>query len=76
MNPWITSPQLEKKFYKADFDQLLDDPQYSPYLDALLNRAMIRKMSNADDANVDSESYEEIRALSLELESDFVDPEA
>jgi protein RecA len=69
-------PILEKKFYKHDFDKLLDDPQYSPYLDALLSRAMIRKMSTLEGVNVDSESYEEIRALSLELESDFVDPEA
>jgi recombination protein RecA len=69
-------PILEKKFYKADFDKLLDDPQYAPYLDALLSRAMIRKMSTLEGVNVDSESYEEIRALSLELESDFVDPEA
>jgi len=76
LNVATGKPVLEKKFYKADFDKLLEDPQYSPYLDALLNRAMIRKMSNSTDANVDSESYEEIRALSLELESDFVDPEA
>ena len=69
-------PILEKKFYKSDFDELLGDPQYSPYLDALLSRAMIRKMSTLEGVNVDSESYEEIRALSLELESDFVDPEA
>jgi hypothetical protein len=37
---------------------------------------MIRKMSTSEGVNIDSESYEEIRALSLELESDFVDPEA
>jgi len=66
---------LEKKFYKADFDKLLKDPQYSKYLDALLNRAMVRKMSTSDGIAIDAEAYEEVRALSLELESDLIDPE-
>jgi len=67
---------IEKKFYKPDFHEILADPQYSSYLEDLLDRAMIRKMTTPDGLVIDPESYEEVRALSLDLESDFVDPEA
>jgi hypothetical protein len=66
---------LEKKFYKPDFDKILTDPQCSPYLEDLLKKAMIRKMEDSSEANIDSESYEEIRAVSMELESGLLDPE-
>ena len=68
--------KVEKKFYKNDFDDLLADPQYAPYLDALLERAMVRKMSSMEEMKVDPESYEEVRAISLEMETDFIDPDA
>ena len=67
--------KLEKKFYKNDFDEVLNDPEYSPFLDALLERAMIRKMSDPAEANIDVESYEEIRAVALDLETDLILPE-
>jgi recombination protein RecA len=66
---------IEKKFYKPDFDKVLNDPQYSPYLEDLLKRAMIRKMEDSSEATIDPESYEEIRAVSMELESGLLDPE-
>lgn len=59
---------VDKKFHKADFHELLTDPQYSMYLDALLERAMVRKMSRDDDMSIDAESYEEVRAVAMELE--------
>ncbi len=67
---------LEKKFYKADFDKILDDPEFSGYCDDLLEKAMVRVMSHEDFVNIDSESYEEVRSISLDLESDLIDPEA
>jgi protein RecA len=67
---------FEKKFFKSDFDEILADPEYSPYLDALLSRVMIKRVKNPDDQVVDLESYEEVRAISLELESGLADPEA
>jgi recombination protein RecA len=67
---------LEKKFFKSDFDEILADPEYSPYLDALLSRVMIKRVKNPVDQVVDLESYEEVRAISLELESGLADPEA
>jgi len=66
---------VEKKFYKADFNEIIEDPQYSPYIDALLARVMVRKMSNSDHMVVDPESYEEVRAISLDMESALISPE-
>ena len=62
---------IDKKFHKSDFHELLDDPQYAVHLDALLERAMVRKMTGNDDVSIDSESYEEIRALAMDLEEDI-----
>ena len=67
---------FEKKFFKTDFDEILRGPEYSPYLDSLLDRAMIKKIKNSTDMIVDPESYEEVRAISLELEDSLADPEA
>ena len=65
---------LEKKFYKADFNQVWKDPEYKPYIDDLLEACMIRKMKNDDEIDINSESFEEIRSVAMELE-DFVSPE-
>ena len=67
--------RVEKKFYKTEFDSVLNDPEYAPYLDALLEKAMVRKMTNSDEMSIDPESYEEVRAISLEMESDITDPD-
>ena len=63
--------KIEKKFYKADFDQLLNDPEYAPYIESLLELAMTHKLQNSDDQNVDVESYEEVRSIALEMEEDL-----
>jgi len=65
---------IEKKFYKADFDQIMNDPEYAEYTDILLERALVRKLS--DEIDIDAESYEEIRAVSMELSEEILDPEA
>ena len=59
---------VDKKFHKSDFNELLKDAQYASYLDALLEQVMVRKMSNDDDMSIDAESYEEVRAVAMELE--------
>ena len=64
---------VDKKFYKADFDKIMSDPEYSPYVDALLEKALVRKLS--DEMDIDAESYEEIRAVSMELHDEVIDPE-
>ena len=67
---------FEKKFFKTGFNEILRDPEYSPYLDSLLDRVMIKKIKNSTNMIVDPESYEEVRAISLELEDSLADPEA
>ena len=58
---------VDKKFYKAEFDKLLADPELSEFLDDLIAAAMTKKRS-AEGPNVDAESYEEVRALSMEMD--------
>ena len=62
---------VEKKFYKTDFHELLNDPEYKQYFDALIEDAYVRR----SELDIDVESYEEIRALSMEMEDNFVAPE-
>ena len=54
---------LEKKFHKSGFNEIMEDGEYSSYIDCLLERAMIKKF-NQEAPDIDVESYEEIRSLS------------
>jgi recombination protein RecA len=67
---------LEKKFYKADFGDLWKDPQYKPWIDGLLEKALIRTTVNTADLDIDPESYEEMRALRDQMVGADLDPEA
>ena len=60
--------EAEKKFYKADFGDVWRDPQYRKYVEALLCECMTRKLENPEDATLDTESYEEVRAASMDLD--------
>lgn len=62
---------IEKKFYKTDFCDVLNDPEYKPYLDRLIEETYVRR----SQLDIDAESYEEVRALSMEMEDEFVSPE-
>lgn len=69
---------IDKKFYKPDFGEVFSDPVMGPYCEALLERAMVRKMTNDEGFNFDPDSYEEVRtiAMGMEADSDAYDPEA
>ena len=60
---------LEKKFYKADFNDVWRDPEFKPYVDDLLEAAMIKKLENSD-LDLDIESYEEVRSVAMEMDLD------
>jgi len=60
---------IEKKFYKADFNDVWRDPEFKSYVDDLLEAAMIKKIESSD-LDLDIESYEEVRALAMEMELD------
>ena len=67
---------IEKKFHKTDFGDMWKDPQYKPWIDGLLEKALIRTSVNASDLDIDPESYEEMRALKDQLVGADIDPEA
>ena len=66
---------VEKKFYKNEFDQVWEDETYASYINSLLEVCLVRKMSD-EDMEIDVESYEEIRAISMDDEELILDPEA
>ena len=59
--------EVEKKFYKAEFGDVWKDPNYTMYIEALLADCMLRKLTNDDEVALDTESYEEVRAVSLDM---------
>ena len=65
----------EKKFRKKEFDQIIKDPEYGKYVDALMEKAMVRIMGDPNSMNIDAESYEEVRAIADNLEGLHFDPE-
>jgi recombination protein RecA len=58
---------LEKKFYKADFKELLDSPTYSLYLQDLIEAVMVRKMGEDHESDIDTDSYEEVRSALMDI---------
>ena len=58
---------IEKKFYKADFGEVWESPEYKAYIDNLLEVCMIRKLEDPNEASLDTESYEEVRAAAMEI---------
>ena len=57
---------IEKKFHKANFNDIMTNPEYKGYIDDLLEAAMVKKFNQ--DPDIDIESYEEVRSISLEIE--------
>lgn len=67
---------VEKKFYKNDFEEVINDPEHGVYVNQLLEKAMIRDSVAVQDINIDAESYEEVRSIAMELDEEILDPEA
>ena len=63
----------DKKFYKPAFIELLNDPEYAPYLDDLIELVYVKKLLTQSDISVDEESYEEVKALADDLELSYDD---
>ena len=57
---------IDKKFRKAEFDELLKDDKYSIHIDNLLEKAMVKKFQ--EDPDIDLDSFVEVEAASLEME--------
>jgi len=63
---------VDKKFYKADFDKVLEDPEMLEFLNDLIDAAMTKKRAT-EEPDIDAESYEEVRAVAMELNGDTLD---
>ena len=71
-----TNKQSEKKFYKADFGDVWNSDEYGRFVDKVFNAAYADIMGKADNAELDTESYEEIRQIAIDITDDeFVNPE-
>ncbi len=57
-----------KKFRKTEFDEVIADDFWGPIVDIILKDAMIKKMGTSDGVDIDTESYEEMKALADELD--------
>lgn len=57
---------IDKKFYKADFHEIINHPEYGQYVDMLLEKAMIRK-NELDDPDIDAESYVEMSEVANQV---------
>ena len=58
---------IEKKFRKAAFNEIMKDPDYKPYLDQLIEKAMVKVMTTTDGVDIDAESLSELEALQAEM---------
>jgi len=58
---------LTRKFYKNDFGDVMKDPEASRWIEGLLEKAMVKTQIQADDIDIDSESYEEVKSLADQL---------
>ena len=65
--------EIEKKFYKADFGDVWGDPAYNKYIELVLDDCMTRKLTDPEEAMLDTESYEEVRAASLDLDIEGIE---
>ena len=69
-NLTVYSPEgeiiVDKKFYKSDFDKLINDNIHGPWVDKLLEKAMIRK-NQTEDPDIDPESYSEVEEVSKQV---------
>ncbi len=59
--------EIEKKFYKADFDKIMIDPLYKEYIDAAIDKAYTKNASDITVEDIDPDSYAENEAAAMAL---------
>ena len=57
-----------KKFRKTEFNEIMDDEFWGPIVDIILRDAMVKKMGTSDGVEINTDSYEEMKALADELD--------
>jgi len=66
----------EKKFHKSDFQEIMDNEFFGPLIEKTLERTLVQKSQSSESLDVDTESYEEIRSIAMQMEDDILRPEA
>jgi len=56
---------VEKKFTKSGMEDLLKNPDYSPHIELMLEHILVKKFQSNPD--FDTDSYEEVRAVAMDL---------
>jgi hypothetical protein len=56
---------VEKKFTKSGMEDLLKSPDYSPHIELMLEHILVKKFQGNPD--FDTDSYEEVRAVAMDL---------
>jgi len=59
---------ITKKFYKSDFGEIWKNPEYSGYIDILLENCLVRKMESSEHIDIDVDSYSDVSALAEDLD--------
>ena len=60
----------EKKFYKSNFNEIINSSEWGDAVDILTEAAMIKKLGTPEGVEIDHESFEEIKSLASELGMD------
>lgn len=63
----------QKKFHKSDFEAIMEDPEFTAYIDQMLEKVLVREFDTSI-ADVDLDSYEEVRSIAIELDDELISP--
>ena len=58
---------VEKKFRKKEFDIVMKNPEFKPFIDQLVEKAMVKVMNSTEGIDIDHESLTEMESLSEKL---------
>ena len=67
--------KFEKKFHKSDFQEIMDDDEFGPRIDAILEKVFVRVNTINKPLDIDVESYEEVRSIAMDIEDDLMTSE-
>ena len=66
------APVEEKKFYKAEFKEIISSEQWNPYVMCIFNATYAEIMGKSlENADVDPEAYEEMRQVAMDISTEM-----
>lgn len=71
-----TKKTTEKKFYKTEFGEIWKSNEFGRFVEIVFNAAHAEIMGKSENASIDTESYEEVRQVAIDInDEEFVNPE-